>query len=60
MIYEYILVQPEHGNVGIGPTEDRRAVEQDRDDWEADTGIRGQIMRRPVADWEIDPEAGRI
>lgn len=55
VLYEYVLVMPEHGIVGIGPTTDLRAVEQDYEAWEAETGRIGTIMRRPVADWEDMP-----
>ena len=56
--YEYILEQPEHGQVGLGPTEDRGAVWEDLVAWENGTRHRGTIMRRPVGDWEPDPDQG--
>lgn len=54
--FEYVLVIPEHGMVGIGPTTDRQAVEQDYRAWLDETGKHGTIMRRPVSDWDVDPE----
>lgn len=54
--FEYILVIEEHGEVGIGPTTDREAVRQDYHDWLDETGKHGTIMRRPVSDWDVDPE----
>lgn len=55
-VYEYVLTIPSHGPVGIGPTEDREAVRSDYHAWLDEAGEVGTIMRRPVADWDVDPE----
>ncbi len=63
--WQYVLVMPEHGMVGIGPTDDLRAVEQDEEAWLEETGRQGTIMRRSVGDWEDmpahpEPDAGDV
>lgn len=55
MTWQYVLTMPEHGNVGVGPTDDLRAVEQDQKAWLDETGKVGTIMRRRVGDWEDMP-----